>query len=167
MKTFAELRREYEATGLNESEVAADAIEQFQRWFDEAVTAGVEEPNAMTLATSTRDGQPSARMVLLKSVDARGFTFFTNYESRKGRELAENPNAALVFHWQHLHRQVRVTGVVEKVPLAESDAYFASRPREAQLGAWASQQSRWISSWAIGSPVAAVPAPPVAPCARS
>ena len=146
MKTFAELRREYEATGLNESEVAADAIEQFQRWFDEAVTAGVEEPNAMTLATSTRDGQPSARMVLLKSVDARGFTFFTNYESRKGRELAENPNAALVFHWQHLHRQVRVTGVVEKVPLAESDAYFASRPREAQLGAWASQQSRVLPS---------------------
>ncbi|MGQ0604563.1 MAG: pyridoxamine 5'-phosphate oxidase [Anaerolineales bacterium] len=141
MKTFSELRREYETYGLNESEVSPDPLAQFQRWFDEAVAAGIEEPNAMTLATATRDGKPSARMVLLKSVDARGFTFFTNHDSRKARELAENPHAALVFHWQPLHRQVRVTGAVEKVSAEESDAYFAARPREAQLGAWASRQS--------------------------
>jgi pyridoxamine 5'-phosphate oxidase len=142
VNSFAELRREYETSGLNEAEVAADPLEQFHRWFEAAVTAGLEEPNAMTLATATRDGKPAARMVLLKSVDARGFTFFTNYESRKGRELTENPHAALVFHWQPLHRQVRVTGVVERVSEAESEAYFDSRPVEARLGAWASQQSR-------------------------
>lgn len=141
MKTFAKLRREYEAAGLNESDVAADPLVQFQRWFEQAIAASVEEPNAMTLATAPKAGQPSARVVLLKSVDARGFTFFTNYESRKARELAENPNAALVFHWQPLHRQVRVIGTVTQVSAEESDAYFASRPREAQLGAWASRQS--------------------------
>jgi pyridoxamine 5'-phosphate oxidase len=140
-KAFSELRREYETVGLNETDVAADPMEQFGRWFAEAVTAGLEEPNAMTLATATSAGRPSARMVLLKSVDAGGFTFFTNYDSRKARELAENPNAALVFHWQPLHRQVRVIGTVTQVSADESDAYFASRPREAQLGAWASRQS--------------------------
>jgi len=140
-KAFSELRREYETVGLNETDVAADPMEQFGRWFAEAVAAGLEEPNAMTLATATSAGQPSARMVLLKGVDAGGFTFFTNYDSRKARELAENPNAALVFHWQPLHRQVRVIGTVTQVSADESDAYFASRPREAQLGAWASRQS--------------------------
>jgi pyridoxamine 5'-phosphate oxidase len=139
--TFSTLRREYESVGLNETDVAADPMEQFGRWFAEAVAAGLEEPNAMTLATATSAGRPSARMVLLKSVDAGGFTFFTNYDSRKARELAENPNAALVFHWQPLHRQVRVIGTVTQVSADESDAYFASRPREAQLGAWASRQS--------------------------
>jgi len=146
LKTFAELRREYEAVGLNEADVAADPLAQFSKWFEEAVSAGIEEPNAMTLATATPDGAPSARIVLLKGVDARGFTFFTNYESRKGRELAANPRAALVFHWQPLHRQVRVTGTVAQVSAEESDAYYNVRPLEARLGAWASHQSQPLPS---------------------
>lgn len=146
MSTFAVLRREYETAGLNEAEAAADPLAQFAKWFEEAVNAGVEEPNAMTLATATPDGAPSARIVLLKGVEARGFTFFTNYESRKGQELAANPRAALVFHWQPLHRQVRVTGTVERVSAEESDAYYNVRPLEARLGAWASQQSRPLPS---------------------
>lgn len=144
--SFAALRREYETAGLNEAEAAADPMAQFAKWFEEAVSAGVEEPNAMTLATATPDGTPSARIVLLKGVEARGFTFFTNYESRKGQELAANPRAALVFHWQPLHRQVRVTGTVAQVSAEESDAYYNVRPLEARLGAWASQQSRPLPS---------------------
>lgn len=114
----------------------------FGRWLGEAVAAGLEEPNAMTLATATPAGAPSARMVLLKGYDGAGFTWYTNRESRKARELALNPYAALVFHWQPLHRQVRVLGQVTEVAAAEAEAYFATRPREAQLGAWASAQSR-------------------------
>ncbi len=139
---WQQLRREYEAAGLLESEVSPDPLEQFGRWLGEAVAAGLEEPNAMTLATATPAGAPSARMVLLKGYDGAGFTWYTNRESRKARELALNPYAALVFHWQPLHRQVRVLGQVTEVAAAEAEAYFATRPREAQLGAWASAQSR-------------------------
>jgi pyridoxamine 5'-phosphate oxidase len=118
-----------------------DPLALFGRWYKEAVEAGLPEPNAMTLATATPDGRPSARVVLLKGFDERGFVFYTNYASRKGRELAANPRAALVFHWQPLARQVRVEGPVERVDPEESAAYFATRPRGAQLGAWASRQS--------------------------
>ncbi len=141
----AELRKEYMRRGLSESELDPDPIRQFQRWFDEAASAGLIEPNAMTLATATRDGHPSARMVLLKGFDARGFVFYTNYESRKGGELEQNPQAALVFFWVELERQVRVEGRVERAAPAESDAYFASRPLGSQIGAWASAQSRVIA----------------------
>lgn len=137
----ADLRRTYSLGALDEASVAPDAIAQFGRWFEEALRAEISEPNAMTVATATRAGVPSARIVLLKGFDARGFVFYTNYESAKGRELAENPVAALVFHWTALQRQVRVTGVVEKVSRAESEAYFQSRPRGSRLGAWASAQS--------------------------
>jgi pyridoxamine 5'-phosphate oxidase len=136
-----DLRREYTQRGLREEDLAPDPFTQFGAWFDEVAQADIREPNAMTLATATPDGRPSARMVLLKGVDARGFTFFTNYESRKGGELDANPRAALVFFWVQLERQVRVEGRVERLSAEESDAYFASRPEGSQLGAWASQQS--------------------------
>jgi pyridoxamine 5'-phosphate oxidase len=136
-----DLRREYTQRGLREEDLALDPFMQFGAWFDEVAQADIREPNAMTLATATPDGRPSARMVLLKGVDARGFTFFTNYESRKGGELDANPRAALVFFWVQLERQVRVEGRVERVSDEESDAYFASRPEGSQVGAWASKQS--------------------------
>jgi pyridoxamine 5'-phosphate oxidase len=140
------LRREYRSAGLNEGDAGADPIALFGAWLTAAASAGLNEPNAMTLATATADGAPSARMVLLKGYDARGFTFFTNYDSRKSRELANNPRAALVLFWGELERQVRIVGRVERVSAAESDAYFESRPREAQVGALASPQSRPIAS---------------------
>jgi pyridoxamine 5'-phosphate oxidase len=142
---IASLRREYELRGLREEDALPDAIAEFAVWFDDAVRAGVREPNAMTLATASADGAPSARIVLLKGVDHGGFVFFTNYESAKGRELAENPRAALVFFWPELERQVRVVGKVSRVSAEESDEYFASRPLGARLGAWASRQSTVIS----------------------
>ena len=132
-------------TSLDVSDLDADPIEQFRRWFDEAVTAGVPEPDAMSLATVGDGGLPSARMVLLKGVDHRGFVFYTNYGSRKGRELAARPAAALVWRWYPLERQVRVGGRAEPTAAGESDAYFATRPRGAQLGAWASPQSRVLT----------------------
>ena len=141
---LADLRRDYTHAGLDESDVRADPIDQFRDWFDQATAAGLDEPNAMTLATSDADGRPSARIVLLKGVDDSGFTFFTNYEGRKGRELAENPRAALVFFWAPLERQVRVEGAVERVSREESDAYFRSRPANSRLGAWASSQSEIV-----------------------
>jgi pyridoxamine 5'-phosphate oxidase len=140
-RTVAALRRDYALMSLNEGDVDADPIVQFTRWFEQALAGEIAEPNAMTVATATRDGIPSARMVLLKGFDARGFVFYTNYESQKGQELAENPVAALVFHWVELHRQVRVAGAVERVSAEESDAYFQSRPRGSRLGAWVSHQS--------------------------
>lgn len=140
-RTVADLRRDYALAGLSESDVAPDPIMQFTRWFAQALAADITEPNAMTVATATRDGVPSARIVLLKGFDARGFVFYTNYESQKGRELMENPVAALVFHWVELQRQVRIVGAVEKASVEESDAYFQSRPRGSRLGAWASRQS--------------------------
>jgi pyridoxamine 5'-phosphate oxidase len=134
-------RKEYERGELDEITVNRDPIRQFSAWYDEAVAAGILEPEAMTLATATPDGHPSARIVLLRGFDARGFCFFTNYDSHKGRELAANPHAALVFHWTALERQVRIEGRVEKTTEAESDAYFKSRPPKSRIGAWSSPQS--------------------------
>jgi pyridoxamine 5'-phosphate oxidase len=141
-----ELRVDYGRASLDESDVLPDPIEQFGVWFDEARAAKVPEPNAMTVATVGAGGAPSARIVLLKSFDARGFTFHTNYQSRKGEELAGNPRAALCFFWQPLERQVRIEGVVERTSPTESETYFRTRPVEAQVGAWVSQQSRPIAS---------------------
>jgi pyridoxamine 5'-phosphate oxidase len=143
MSSFPE-RSDYGRDALTESDLDPDPIVQFRRWYDVAVASGAIEPHAMTLATATPDGQPSARVVLLRGVDDRGFSFFTNYESRKGRDLEENPRAALVFFWAELERQVRVEGRVVRVSEAESDDYFASRPRGSRLGAWASPQSAVI-----------------------
>lgn len=141
-----ELRREYTRDELIEADALLDPIAQFDRWFTEALRANVAEPNAMTLATADASGAPDARIVLLKGFDAAGFTFFTNYDSRKGRELAANPRACLVFYWQALERQVRIEGAVEKVSRAESEEYFHSRPVGSQLGAWVSEQSEVIAS---------------------
>jgi pyridoxamine 5'-phosphate oxidase len=136
-----ELRKEYSQAGLSEADVDPDPIRQFRRWFDEAVAAGVPEPNAMTLATATPDGAPSARIVLLKDLSEAGFAFYTNYNGRKAREIAANPRAALVFYWLSMERQVRVEGSVEKTSPAESDAYFRTRPLGARIGARVSPQS--------------------------
>ena len=141
---IAALRQDYEATGLDESEVAADPIVQFRQWLDAAVEAGIPEPNAMVLSTVGATGEPSSRTVLLKGLDADGFSFFTNLDSRKGQELAGNPNAALVFPWIVIRRQVCVRGQVTPIAAAAADAYFASRPRGSQLAALASQQSRLL-----------------------
>ncbi len=149
MNTLANLRKTYARGALSETDVAADPIDQFRKWFDEAMRADVPEPNAMTLATVNAEGQPSARIVLVKQVDARGFTFFTNYLSRKGLALTANPRAALLFHWIELERQVRIEGTVAPVDAAESDAYFHSRPLESRLGAWASEQSLEVPSRAV------------------
>jgi len=138
----ARLRKEYTRAGLTEADAASDPIEQFRSWFDEALAAGLHEPNAMTLATATPEGRPSARVVLLKGFDERGFVFYTNYEGRKGGELEANPYCSLVFYWGELERQVRVEGRASRVSEEDSDEYFGSRPRGSQLGAWASEQSR-------------------------
>jgi len=142
---LADLRIDYMRETLDETDVAPDPYRQFEHWFDEAVKAQVPEPSAMTLATVGADGQPSARIVLLKGFDDRGFAFFTNYVSRKGRELAARAHAALVFFWAELERQVRIEGLVERVPDAESVEYFVSRPRASRLSAWASPQSEPIA----------------------
>jgi pyridoxamine 5'-phosphate oxidase len=138
---FAELRENYKMSGLLEGEILPDPIAQFHKWFDEVLAIAPLEANAMSLATVSSNGQPSVRFVLLKALDKRGFSFFTNYESRKGRELAANPAAALAFHWKELERQVRATGTVEKLTREESEIYFNQRPRISQIGAWASAQS--------------------------
>src|SRR5215469_13324969 len=144
--SIGDLRQEYSRRGLSEQDLDADPIEQFRHWFEDAVAAGVREPNAMTLATSTKEGRPSARMVLLKGFDERGFTFYSNYDSRKGGELVENPYAALILFWVDLERQIRIEGGVELATPAESDAYFATRSLESRLGAWASHQSEVLPS---------------------
>lgn len=144
-----EIRKEYRRGTLQEADANPDPIQMFGEWLGVAVASGLREPNAMTLATSTPDGRPSARVVLLKSFDSEGFVFFTNYESRKGSELADNPYAALVFWWGDLERQVRVEGQVAKVNAAESDAYYHSRPLGAQLGAWVSAQSSVIAGRSV------------------
>ncbi len=141
---LADLRKDYTQAGLSERDVSPDPILQFGSWFDQAVSAGLNEPNAMTLATATPDGIPSARIVLLKGFDASGFTFFTNYHGRKGQELAVNPRAALVLFWGELERQVRIEGTVGKVSREESDRYFQSRPSASRLSAWASPQSQVV-----------------------
>lgn len=141
---LSDLRRSYALASLDVADVDADPIVQFQAWFAEAQRAGTPEPNAMTLATSTRDGVPTARIVLLKGVDGAGFTFFTDYRSEKARELAENPLAALVFLWKEVERQVRITGHVERTSAEDSTRYYESRPLGSRYGAWASVQSAVI-----------------------
>ncbi|MDN8003587.1 pyridoxamine 5'-phosphate oxidase [Burkholderia multivorans] len=146
MTTLADLRINYSRASLDEADAAPDPFAQFDRWFNEALAAKLPEPNTMTLATVGADGRPSARIVLVKGVDERGFVFFTNYESRKGRDLAAHPYAALLFYWIELERQVRIEGRVEKTSADESDRYFASRPVGSRIGAWASEQSAVIDS---------------------
>ncbi|WP_448519967.1 pyridoxamine 5'-phosphate oxidase [Rhodoflexus sp.] len=168
--SIADLRKDYLKGSLDEKDLNANPFKQFETWFQDARDAGIDEPNAMTLATATKDGKPSARVVLLKGFDERGFVFFTNYESRKGRELSENPNAALCFHWQKLERQVNIVGSVEKISTEDSEAYFNSRPLASRYGAWASRQSEPLESktallarvaeLALKYPIGNVPLPP-------
>ena len=143
---LADLRKDYKLASLGKRDLAADPITQFQKWMDEAIKAELPEPTAMNLATVSAQGRPSARIVLLKGCDERGFVFYSNYESRKGRELGETQWAALTFHWVELERQVRIEGHVEKVPDGESDTYFKSRPLASRIGAHASPQSEPIGS---------------------
>lgn len=140
------LRTDYKLQGLSETDADPNPFQQFQKWFDQALEAQLPEPNAMTLATATQDGKPRARILLLKGFDEQGFLFYTNYKSHKGQELAENPQAALVFWWAELERQVRIEGVPVKLSDEESDEYFHSRPFNSRLGAWASEQSQVIES---------------------
>lgn len=146
---LADLRQDYSLQSLDITDVANDPIEQFKKWFDEAVKSQILEPNAMILATATPDGKPSARVMLLKGIENQGFVFFTNYTSRKGSELTDNPHAALCFAWLELQRQVRIEGTLEKVDAADSDAYFQSRPVGSRIGAWASPQSQVIENRAV------------------
>ena len=148
-QNIADLRKSYERAELDESASRSDPLEQFGLWLQQALDAQVPEPNAMTLATVGDSGRPSTRIVLIKGFDARGITWYTNYESRKGRELAGHPFAALQFHWVELERVVRIEGRVEKTSAEESDTYFASRPLDNRIGAWASPQSQVISSRAV------------------
>lgn len=146
---LAQLRKSYERAALDEEASLPDPIDQFRAWLAQALDARLPEPNAMTLATVGEDGRPSTRVVLIKGLDARGIVWYTNYESRKGRELAANPQAALQFHWVELERVVRIEGRVEKATAEESDAYYASRPLDSRIGAWASPQSQVVSSRAV------------------
>jgi len=149
MNDISHLRKSYEKGELDETHSAGAPLAQFRQWFDEALAAKLAEPNAMTLATVGADGRPSSRVVLIKNFDERGIVWFTNYDSRKGRELAANPFAALLFHWIELERVVRIEGRVAQLESAESDAYFHSRPLDSRLGAWASPQSQVIASRAV------------------
>ncbi|MDS4029312.1 MAG: pyridoxamine 5'-phosphate oxidase [Candidatus Contendobacter sp.] len=145
-QSLAKLRREYARGALTKADVDPDPLKQFQRWLGEAITAQLPEPNAMALATADRTGRPYARVVLLKECDADGFVFYTNYRSDKGQQLAANPHAALLLSWLELERQVRVEGTVDKIPPAESEAYFRTRPRESRLGSLASRQSQVVAN---------------------
>ena len=145
MPSIADLRRDYALASLDLADVVVDPIRQFQRWFTNAIDASIAEPNAMTLATVDADGAPDARIVLLKGVDDRGFTFFTDYRSQKGQNLLANPQAALVFFWVELERQVRILGTVRKLTLEDTEQYFQSRPRGSRLAAWASDQSEVLA----------------------
>ena len=145
-KEIAALRKEYSSRSLLENDIAADPVKQFQTCWMQAVESEIDEPNAMTLATASSEGIPSARIVLLKSFDASGFIFFTNYKSAKGRELEENPKACLLFFWKELERQVKITGLVQKISEKESDEYFFSRPEGSRIGAWTSPQSEVIEN---------------------
>jgi pyridoxamine 5'-phosphate oxidase len=146
---LADLRKSYERDELDEASSADDPLRQFQAWLEQAIKAELPEPNAMTLATVGANGRPSTRVVLIKGVDERGLVWYTNYESRKGRELAHNPHAALQFHWVELERVVRIEGRVELASAEESDRYYASRPLDSRIGAWASPQSQPIASRAV------------------
>jgi len=145
MNTIADIRKDYKLQSFSEKEALADPFAQFGKWWKEALDAGVDEANAMTLATASADGMPDARIVLLKGYDDRGFTFFTNYHSSKGQQLLENPRACLVFFWRELERQIRISGLVVPVSEQESDEYFSSRPEGSRIGAWASPQSEVIN----------------------
>jgi len=147
--SIADMRRDYALAGLHRADLAANPIAQFNKWFEQALKAGLREPNAMTLATADRRGRPSARIVLLKGISQKGFTFFTNYQSRKGQELAANPHASLVLFWPELERQVCIAGSVVKVSRAESKAYFDSRPKASRLSAWVSSQSEAVADRAV------------------
>jgi pyridoxamine 5'-phosphate oxidase len=149
MDDIASLRKSYERAELDESASLPDPIDQFSLWLQQALDAKLPEPNAMTLATVGANGRPSSRVVLIKGVDARGLVWYTNYDSRKGRELGANPYASLQFHWVEMERVVRIEGRVEKTSSAESDAYFATRPLDSRIGAWASPQSQVIASRAV------------------
>ena len=149
MTDIAQLRKSYERAALDESASHEDPLRQFEQWLGEALDARLPEPNAMTLATVGADGRPSTRIVLIKGCDERGIAWYTNYDSRKGRELAGNPHAALQFHWVELERVVRIEGTVSRVSDDESDAYYASRPLDSRIGAWASPQSQVIASRAV------------------
>lgn len=149
MPSYAELRKDYNLAGLSEKDLARDPFRQFEKWFQEAEGAKLPEPNACVLSTCSREGVPSARTILLKGLDGRGFVFYSNYESRKGRELSANQRASLVFPWVQLERQVIVEGTVSRISREESAAYFHSRPRNSQLGAWASPQSTLISGRSV------------------
>ena len=144
MPNIADIRKDYKLQSLLETDVAPDAILQFDKWWDDAIKSELDEVNAITLATASANGIPSARIVLLKGYDKNGFVFFTNYQSNKGQEMEENPNACLVFFWAALERQIRIWGKVEKITAAESDVYFTSRPVGSRIGAWASPQSSII-----------------------
>jgi pyridoxamine 5'-phosphate oxidase len=144
MQSIADIRKDYKLRSLSEKEMAADPFLQFTQWWEDAVNAQIDEINAMTLATASSDGLPAARIVLLKGYDEKGFIFFTNYNSFKGQQLAENPRACLVFFWAALERQVRITGLVEKTTANESDEYYNTRPEASRIGAWASPQSHVI-----------------------
>jgi pyridoxamine 5'-phosphate oxidase len=146
MHSIADIRKDYMLKSFTEADAAGNAIDQFTHWWNDALASKIEEVNAFTLATATKEGMPSARIVLLKGYDENGFVFFTNYESHKGKTLAENPNACMVFFWKELERQIRIEGRAEKVSTAASDEYFFSRPAASQTGAWASPQSRVIES---------------------
>ncbi len=146
MDSIADIRKDYKLKSLNEADIDSNAIRQFGLWWQDALDSEIDEVNAVTLSTATIDGKPSARIVLLKGYDENGFVFFTNYESHKGKELASNPQACMVFFWKELERQIRVEGIVEKISEKESDQYFLSRPAGSQLGAWASPQSTVIKS---------------------
>ena len=143
---IADMRQQYSTVGITREELHDDPVEQFRAWFDQACQSGLHEPNAMSLATAWRDGRPLVRTVLLKQFDARGFVFFTNFESRKAQQLAENPRAALLFPWVALERQVMIAGAVERVSIADATAYFITRPVGSQLAAWASPQSTVLTS---------------------
>lgn len=143
--SIANIRNEYSLTGLHENDLEPDPLKQFEKWFGDVLHSGLDEPNAMLLSTNSAD-RPTGRIVLLKGLDTRGFIFFTNYRSRKGKEMEENPNVALTFFWKELERQVRIEGQIEKTTAVESDAYHYSRPRGSQIGAWVSDQSEVIES---------------------
>ncbi len=149
MQNLAQLRKEYSRSSLDVSNVLNDPMKQFEKWFDETLKAGITEPNAMHLATVNAKGQPSSRIVLLKGIDRNRFVFYTNYQSKKGKELENNPACALTFFWAEIERQVRIEGSAERIDGAQSDVYFQSRPRSSQVGAWASPQSTLIQNRGI------------------
>lgn len=149
MKPIADIRKDYKLRSLSELDVVTNPIDQFTTWWNEAIASNIDEVNAMTLATVDANGQPHARIVLLKGMSANGFEFFTNYESNKGKEMAANSKVALVFFWKELERQIRIEGTVLKLAEAESDKYFFSRPAESRIGAWSSPQSRVIENRAV------------------